>query len=168
MKRNARVLAAAMSLGLVGAAATGAVVMGKGDSDRSDWRKERIERMFERFDLNKDGAIDRDEADTAMDPFKRTDKDGDGKITLEELKAEAVARATARAERMYERLDANDDGVIDADEMAKMKERRGHRWRHRHGEFRGGEGHGPRHGGMWERHHGGPRGEDHAALADKM
>lgn len=176
MKRNAKILAAAMSLGLVGAAATGAVVMGKTSGDAAEWRQKRIDRMFERFDLNKDGAIDRDEAAIAADPFKRADKDGDGKLTLEEMQAEAVERATARAARMYERLDANDDGVVDAEEMEKAREMRGHRGHRGHHGYRHGDDDGPRHGwrhgsghgGGWGRHGDGPRGEDHASMADRM
>lgn len=188
MKRNAKVLAAAMSLGLAGAAATGAAVFGKNADGARDWRKDRIERMFERYDLNKDGAIDRDEAATAADPFKRADKDGDGKLTAEEMQADAAERASARAARMHDRLDANDDGVVDAEEMEKARERHDRGWRRgdrhgpRHGSHHGwrhGSDHGPdggfRHGRFWDPNAGGPFGSDNgrggrdfAGLADRM
>jgi HlyD family secretion protein len=47
--------------------------------------------MFDRMDSNKDGAITKDESDMRGN-FAKTDKDGDGRITLEELKQAFTAR----------------------------------------------------------------------------
>ena len=47
--------------------------------------------IFERMDSNKDGAITKDENDMRGN-FAKTDKDGDGRITLEELKQAFPAR----------------------------------------------------------------------------
>ena len=41
---------------------------------------------MERLDTNKDGVITKDESDMRGN-FDRNDADGDGKVTLEELKA---------------------------------------------------------------------------------
>lgn len=57
--------------------------------------------------------------------FERSDKDGNGAISVDEFEA--------RGGSMFDRLDSNDDDVISADEIEAMKEHRGKRggWRHR-------------------------------------
>ena len=47
--------------------------------------------MFDRLDQNKDGAITKDESDMRGN-FDKNDKDGDGRITLQELKQAFSAR----------------------------------------------------------------------------
>ena len=70
-------------------------------------------RMLERFDSDKDGAISPQEFATARAAnFARLDADGDGRIARQDF-PDAVARAREeRAERMFEELDADKDGVL--------------------------------------------------------
>ena len=49
--------------------------------------------------------------------FDETDTDGDGAVSLDELTAAEQARATDRAAQMLERLDKNEDGVLQAEEL---------------------------------------------------
>lgn len=49
--------------------------------------------------------------------FAAMDINGDGGISAEELAANREGRAAKRAERMLSRLDANEDGLLQADEM---------------------------------------------------
>lgn len=157
MKRNAKLLAAVMSVGLVSTAAGMAVAKAGGEDDRAD----RIERMFERFDADGDGTITRDEAANAPSRFQRADTDGDGGLSVDEMKAAAVERAEKRAERMHERLDANDDGMVDEAEMKAARKAMADR---RHARFEGSR-HGPRHGYR----HGGHRGpRDAGAMFERL
>lgn len=94
------------------------------------------------LDTDGDGRITRAEWDAPrLERLKAMDPDQDGFVTLEEMKADAVARATKRAEAMAERrfnrLDTDGDGKISAAEamMAPPEGRPGPK---------GGKGHGPR------------------------
>ena len=49
--------------------------------------------------------------------FAAADADGDGFLTLSELEAAGQERAGDRAARMLDRMDANDDGKLSAEEM---------------------------------------------------
>lgn len=80
-----------------------------------------FDRLLKRGDSNKDGKLDREElgamlsrvrelGDAARPRLKAMDKDGDGKIS----KAEFTGQ-----EAMFDRLDANKDGVIGEDEFPK-------------------------------------------------
>jgi Ca2+-binding EF-hand superfamily protein len=83
---------------------------------------------FETLDLNKDGKIDLEEARAAL-PNRLTgaDANGDGTITLDELKAHMTAenqrKMQDRAARMMERLDTDKDGKLSPEELAAMSER---------------------------------------------
>ena len=96
--------------------------------------------MMQRADTNGDGSISRAEFIAQSDQrFARLDKNGDGKLTADELAggrgmggrgmtgADAngdgvITRAefTAQAEDRFAKLDANHDGQISADEMTAM------------------------------------------------
>lgn len=78
--------------------------------------------QFEAMDANNDGKITQDEIDAhAAARFAETDTNGDGTISIEEMVArmttERAERIQKGAERMIERRDANNDGVLSADEM---------------------------------------------------
>lgn len=76
--------------------------------------------MFDRFDLNGDGLITREEADAARDTrFSEIDTNADGLVSRDELTAQSVKRAEERVARMMERLDADGDGLLSKEDMAK-------------------------------------------------
>jgi len=119
---------------------------------------ERMQKLFESRDSNKDGRLTREESRMPERWFARSDANGDGSLTREEL-SQPPARPGApaghrggklaqldtnsddkidagelkvAAERMLARLDKNKDGVLSADELGHDKG--GH---HGHGGHRG-------------------------------
>lgn len=111
--------------------AAGAVIASEGHGRHGD-RAERIDRMFERMDANKDGAIDASEREAMRAArFGAVDADGDGAITREEMRAHAVARATDRADAQFARLDGDGNGALDQSEVEARHERRDGRWLNR-------------------------------------
>jgi len=81
---------------------------------------------FATMDTDGDGKITKEEmAAAASARFAEADTNGDGSLSVEEMVARMEARAEERqaeriqrgAERMIERMDQNDDGVLSADEM---------------------------------------------------
>ncbi len=87
------------------------------------------ERMFERFDSNGDGEITPDEIPQRVQRRMQLDRNGDGVLTREELSqgpsgvgfgggpGMAPGGPGARAERMFERFDADSDGTVTKDEL---------------------------------------------------
>lgn len=65
---------------------------------------------------------------------EKLDADGDGKISKAEF--------TSRPNPMFDKVDTNGDGIVDADEMAKAKERMKDRMKDRDGKFGKGDHHG--------------------------
>jgi len=100
---------------------------------------EPMQRVLQRGDANGDGAIDREEAEELVEQLRRDrpeggaggpggpggegfvervmklDRDGDGKVTKDEM-------PEWMRERILERADANGDGAIDKEEAEKMAE----------------------------------------------
>jgi hypothetical protein len=75
------------------------------------------------LDANHDGVIDADEIANASAALQKLDKDGDGKISLEEFLGPRPAPPGAGTNLppvppIFSALDANGDRVIDADELA--------------------------------------------------
>ena len=91
----------------------------------------RLAERFESIDANADGQVSFDELRGARHKardgkggerfLKRLDADNDGKVS----KAEALAKATER----FDRVDANKDGFITAEELSARLGHRGHRSR---------------------------------------
>ena len=76
------------------------------------------ERMLQRLDLNRDGAITPDEAGAVrMVRFLRLDSDGDGVITEAEMLAVAQARIARRIAKKFARMDRNGDGRVERAEF---------------------------------------------------
>ncbi|MEO0359299.1 MAG: EF-hand domain-containing protein [Pseudomonadota bacterium] len=87
---------------------------------------------FSEIDANGDGQITPAELQTfratrMADRFASVDANGDGSVSVEELVAKAREgaedRAQRRAERMIDRMDANDNGTLEADEMTRGGDR---------------------------------------------
>ncbi len=71
-------------------------------------------KFFDKIDINKDGAITREEARAAhARRFERLDANKDGTVSLEEFQA--------IAERRFARHDLNGDGRVTREEMAEAK-----------------------------------------------
>ncbi len=118
--------------------------------------------MIQKMDTDGDGNITKAEVDALKAArFGEADANGDGGLSMAELEtfreAEKARRMAEHKQRMFDRLDkddngvisvdefdsrggsmfdrvdANDDDVISADEIEAMKEHRGKRggWRHR-------------------------------------
>ena len=129
---------------------TGPAFAGKSEDGRNS--DDRREAMFKNLDANDDGSISKDEfANPHAKRFKQTDRDKNGSIRLAEFETKMIERAKARAKRMFERLDANDDGAVDEAESAAHREHRFARMG-RHGRHM--MGHGDReHGAMRYKRH---------------
>ena len=81
----------------------------------------------------------------AMPSFEELDRDGNGQITLEDMqafadahraemdakRAERMQNRAERGQRMFNRVDANSDGVVDAGEYTAFAERMAERMDHR-------------------------------------
>lgn len=106
MKRTLSVLTAIAALCAVTAAGPAFAQQTGGES-----------RMFQRFDVNKDGQVTRAEAKSRVaERFARMDTNRDGVVTPDERLAARQGRTNRRAER-FARIDANGDGVVSLDEM---------------------------------------------------
>ncbi|WP_421983650.1 EF-hand domain-containing protein [Roseibium sp.] len=80
--------------------------------------KQRAERMFERFDVNKDGVITEAEiAEVRTTDFTTADADGNGEISLEEFKAQFLDRSGDRMVRAFQFLDTDGDGTVTQEEV---------------------------------------------------
>lgn len=94
--------------------------------DRRAAAKTQMDAAFARLDADGNGSIsseelgiavgagDNDPAARMMDMFVEADTNGDGSLTVEELKAPTLA--------MFDKVDANGDGQITPDEGAKAQQ----------------------------------------------
>lgn len=78
--------------------------------------------MMERLDTNGDGQITKEEAEAAKAArFAEADTNGDGGLSMAEMQAFHAAEKARRMEtmrqRMFEKADADGNGVISADEF---------------------------------------------------
>jgi Ca2+-binding EF-hand superfamily protein len=92
---------------------------------------ERARKHFDSLDVNGDGKLTKDEVQQVHDRlrsamhekseerFRSADTDGNGSLSKEE-----VERAMPQIGRQFERLDADKDGVLSAEELASMKKHR--------------------------------------------
>ena len=118
-----RPIAGIVTLILISAA--GAAVAAGGDGKHAG---KRLDAMFERLDLNKDGAIDKGEIAASRETrFTTSDTNADGLLTEAEIMAAAKGRAERRVKRMLSRLDRDGDGAISRVEYDKRASKRGDR-----------------------------------------
>jgi len=102
MRKSTLFLAGALAFGLALAGTAGAA------------QQLRHGKFFDKIDIDKDGAITREEARAAhARRFERLDANKDGTVSLEEFQA--------IAERRFARHDLNGDGRVTREEMAEAK-----------------------------------------------
>lgn len=83
-----------------------------------------FEQMLDRFDANNDGKIGKDEVTSARTSALATyDTDKDGKLSLAEFKPLWAEYAEQRMVRGFQRLDADGDAAVTADELTKATDR---------------------------------------------
>ena len=81
---------------------------------------------FGEIDTNGDGQITQEEmAAIGQLRFNSIDTNNDGAITAEEIAVRMNATSASRAERLIERRDANNDGMLTLDEMGGNRAGRG-------------------------------------------
>jgi Ca2+-binding EF-hand superfamily protein len=72
--------------------------------------------VFAELDANADGQITAEDIEARRTArFAALDADGNGQVSLAEFQAEASARAAERAATVFERLDADGDGILSRD-----------------------------------------------------
>jgi Ca2+-binding EF-hand superfamily protein len=74
------------------------------------------------IDANGDGAVDFAElqarrSDITTEQFNAMDKDGNGQLNRDEMRAAAQQRMQARASERFKKLDANGDGGVSQEEL---------------------------------------------------
>ena len=122
MNRKAAVLAVVLS-GLVIAGGAMAMSFGK-DGVRHRGHPPSAEELFKRFDANQDGKITQEELEQfGQNRFAEHDTDNDGLISRDEAKAAMLDRLETKVDRMFERLDKDDDGFISAEERPDRREK---------------------------------------------
>lgn len=103
----------------LGAVATGGPGQADAKEGRHDARHENRP-SFEMLDINADGQLTRAELEAQRAArFSEADSNGDGMLSIAELQAQGSERAAKRAARMMDRLDANKDGQLTAEEMSQ-------------------------------------------------
>ncbi len=71
---------------------------------------------FEELDVDGSGEITTEDLSTLRDNrFAEIDANKDGGVSKEEFLAHAASRSEARASRMFDRLDADGDGILSRD-----------------------------------------------------
>jgi len=112
------------TLAILAAAAVAVPVAASAEAPAS--RKDaRVNRIFDRLDLNKDGKITRAELKEYREAqFKAADADGNGTINSIEMAAFIKARMGERLNARFAALDTDKNGKITLDEMRARKSAR--------------------------------------------
>lgn len=80
---------------------------------------------FDGADLNKDGKIDKNEFDRAVEKkFREHDKNGDGVLDRSEMRELQKAHPKADVAKEFEKMDRNKDGVVDLKEFKEEAAKR--------------------------------------------
>src|SRR5690242_10318646 len=83
-----------------------------------------LENLFEQADANHDGKVTKAELDAyAADALKRFDKDGDGKLSLDEFQGLWLELTRPLEVRAFQFLDRNGEGKVTAEEMQRPLDR---------------------------------------------
>ncbi|MFQ5622402.1 MAG: EF-hand domain-containing protein [Paracoccaceae bacterium] len=124
-KRNLAILAVT-----AGVAVAGLALAKEGERGRFGHGGPRAEMMFNEIDADGDGKVTLEEFRAHREArFNEADANGDGNISREEMIAALVAMQSARiqeraemmTERMFSRFDANEDGILGADEIPENR-----------------------------------------------
>ena len=82
-------------------------------------------RLFKQIDTNGDGTLDQAELGSLeASQAAKADADGDGKITLSELKGTRKRMTDAGAQKLFARLDTDQDGTLTVAELSRAGEQR--------------------------------------------
>jgi len=77
---------------------------------------------FQELDADGDGAVTKAELQAhRSERFTHVDTNGDRQLSVEEMQAAAQAKASERVDKMFEKHDANQDGLLSADELPKPR-----------------------------------------------
>ncbi|RBW63060.1 EF-hand domain-containing protein [Ruegeria sp. A3M17] len=96
-------------------AITGTSVFAAGGKDREPV-------TFQQLDANGDGQVTKEEMQAHRNQrFTNADTDGDGQLSVEEMQAAGQKKANDRVTKMFERNDANKDGLLSEDELPKPR-----------------------------------------------
>jgi len=84
----------------------------------------RVERLFERFDVDEDGVITQAEIEEVRaQNFTSADGDGNDEISLEEFKVAFLERSNDRMVRAFQFLDRDGDGTVTLEEIDTVANR---------------------------------------------
>ncbi len=118
LNRKLAVAAAVLGVAVAGTAA----VAGPGGGFGPRHHGKGGERLFEKIDANSDEIITRAEvAAFADERMKEFDVNRDGQITKTELQAGREARREQHQKAAFQRLDANGDGALSAEEFGNKR-----------------------------------------------
>lgn len=127
MTRTKKIIigASVIALSAMGALAVSAADHGRHERHSGEHRMHgqkggaaHAERMFEKFDTDKDGKVTRAEIDTARtESIAKYDTSGDGVLQLEEYQGLWLERMRSRMVDSFQRLDDDGDGKVTDTEM---------------------------------------------------
>lgn len=96
-------------------ALTGTTALAVGPKGREDV-------TFQELDLNNDGQVTQEEMQTyRQQRFTNADTSGDGMLSVDEMQAASQKKANERVNQMFEKHDANQDGLLSDDELPKPR-----------------------------------------------
>lgn len=98
---------------IAGIAVLSAPVAVYASSEKKDYHQDKIERIFEKKDANKDGKLAKEELSGRWSTkFEKLDENKDGFITQAEAKSAHKRMKNERMTNMMMRLDTNSDGEV--------------------------------------------------------